>query len=68
MKGSRQAATAVAADSKTPVTLDQMILVRRKGGYFRLLAILREDEAGALSGDVQRIFTGFKALDGAADK
>ena len=68
MKGSRQAATAVAADSKTPVTLDQMILVRRNGGYFRLLAILREDEAGALTGDVERIFTGFKALDGAADK
>ena len=68
MKGSRQAATAVAADSKTPVTLDQLILVRRKGGYFRLLAILREDEAGALTGDVERIFSGFKALDGAADK
>ena len=68
MKGSRQAATAVAADSKTPVTLDQMILVRRKGGYFRLLAILREDEAGTLTGDVERIFTGFKALDGGADK
>jgi hypothetical protein len=68
MNGSRQAATAIASDSKTPVTLDQMILVRRKGGYFRLLAILREDEAGALTGDVERIFTGFKALDGAADK
>jgi hypothetical protein len=68
MKGARQAATAIAADSKTPVTLDQMILVRREGGYFRLLAILRDDEAGTLTGDVERIFTGFKALDGKADK
>lgn len=68
MKGARQAATAIASDSKTAVTLDQMILVRRKGGYFRLLAILREDEAAGLSNDVERIFMGFKALDGVAEK
>lgn len=68
MKGVQQAATAVSQSSGTAVRLRQMILVRRGGGYFRLLAILREDEAAQLSGDIDRIFKGFKAIDAGSPK
>ena len=62
MKGVRQKATAVAASTKTPVKLDQVLLVRPGGGYFRLLAVLRQDEASRLAADVDRVFKGFEAV------
>jgi len=63
MKGVRQTASAVSQSGGAPVTIDQLILVRGGGGYFRLLAILREDELAQLKGDVDRIFKGFKAVE-----
>ncbi len=63
MKGVRQTATAVSQSGGSAVNIDQLIMLRRGGGYFRLLAILRADETAQLKGDVDRIFQGFKAVE-----
>jgi hypothetical protein len=63
LTGVRQSAGAVSQSSAAPVSLDQVILIRRSGGYFRLLAILRDDEAPMLKDDIDRIFKGFKVVD-----
>ena len=60
LKGAEVAATATSSSSKAAVQLRQLVLARTNGGYFRLLAIIQDDEADKLLPEVDKLFKGFQ--------
>lgn len=59
LEGAQVSATAVSTESKLPVELRQLVLSRRKGGYFRILAIIQQAEAEKLLPETDKLFKGF---------
>ncbi len=62
LNGARSEATAVSATDKAPVSLVQVVLDRPKGGYYRVLAIIRESEQAKLMPDVEKLIASFKPV------
>ena len=64
LNGAKSEATAVSSSDKTFVSLVQVVLDRPKGGYYRLLAILRDSEKAKLMPDVEKLIASFKPVSG----
>lgn len=62
LNGARSEATAVSSGDKSPVSLLQIVLDKPKGGYFRLLAIIRDSEKAKLMPDVEKLIASFKPV------
>ena len=62
--GAKSQAVAVSSSDKTVVSLVQVVLDRPKGGYYRLLAILRNSEKSKLMPDVEKLILSFKSVGG----
>jgi len=62
LRGVRSEATGVSQSDKAPVTIVQVVLDRAKGGYYRILAIIRESEQAKLMPDVDKLISSFKPV------
>ena len=63
LDGVRHDATATATSDKRDVVVHHLVLARKGGGYYRLVAIVRKEDAATISPAVEKIFAGFKPVD-----
>ncbi|MBU2531708.1 MAG: hypothetical protein KKB37_03130 [Alphaproteobacteria bacterium] len=59
-------ATAKRGAADTPVIIRQVILTPESGGYFRILAVIKESDEARLGPDVEKLIASFKATDALA--